>query len=264
MRRDATDLPPSKLERDAPARRRARLKRGVERFAQAVQLTGGCRYDARLLLFTVRSADVGDVQGQIRRFWHTVRARFGPQRYFAWLELQRRGAPHYHAIWLDAPLPDTRASKAWLERTWGLGFVKVRTMPRRWANAKASRYVKSYAKKIGGKAYQQDYTDVPPTIRTFVTNRWGVPADELDAHRDRLRGDLQIESERRRGDPLEFRFIPTHFEIHQVAAAGACALQARAIAYRGRTKAPSNFHSRRGFPKQKGSTSANPPLIRRA
>lgn len=137
------------------------------------------------MLFTTASDDVLVVEGHMSRFWRAVRDRYGDQVYFSWLELQRRGAAHYHAMWVDPPLHDNRGTKQWLEGTWGLGFVKVTRKRRGWFAKRAGEYVKRDDKKWGGNAYQQDYRTVPRNIRTFQCSRLGWPGAELDQHRTR-------------------------------------------------------------------------------
>lgn len=178
---------PMLLSNEPAARRRARLRRGIDRWGQVLELDGGPRRGALLLSFTTRSSDVEAVTGQMRRFWAQVRKLYGVQRYFCWLELQQRGAAHYHAIWVDPPFLQLKSGDRWLERAWGLGHVHDTWRDRRWVQRRSLRYVKSYAKKIGDKQSQQNYAKVPSSIRTFMCNRNGIPAELLDAHRDRTK-----------------------------------------------------------------------------
>lgn len=170
--------------RSPAAARRRRLARGVERWVQSTRLTRGCRSRVWLVLFTTESSDVEAVQGHIRRFWQTIRQKYGPQQYFSWLELQARGAAHYHAMWIDPPRRDDAATKTWLEATWGLGFVKIRQRRRDWLLERGSAYVTAEVKKWGHQQYQHDYERVPSTIRTFECQRLPFAGSDLDLHRD--------------------------------------------------------------------------------
>src|SRR5262245_13422789 len=91
------------ISHDKSTLRRRRLYRGSDRWNQDWDLSGrGVTY-AVWLTFTSVSEDVNAVQGHMRRVWSAVRAHWGPLTYFCWLELQRRGAAHYHAIVLNPP-----------------------------------------------------------------------------------------------------------------------------------------------------------------
>lgn len=173
------------VSRTTTAGRIRRLHRGVDRWHQAVTYDRLCRRRVWLLLFTTESSDPEVVAGAIRRFWAAVAQKYGPQRYFTWLEVQARGAAHYHGMWLDPPLHDNWPTKDWLERTWGLGFVKIRQRSRSWFTDRAPDYVKAEAKASLKKGYQQDYSAIPSHIRTFECQRLEFSGADLDAHRDR-------------------------------------------------------------------------------
>jgi hypothetical protein len=166
------------------AGRRRRLSRGVDRWIQSTLHSTPPRQTVWLLLFTT-AGDIESVQGRIRDFWHAYRDRVGRRPYFAWLELTRAGRPHYHAMLLDPGMPRNGETKRWLEQAWGMGFVKIEVRPRSWFTERAGAYVGKYAKKIGNKSYQQDYSEVPREIRTFVTNRMAHTQAELREHESR-------------------------------------------------------------------------------
>lgn len=173
------------ISRTTSAGRQRRLARGVDRWHQAMTYDRVCRRRVWLVLFTTESADPTVVQGAMRRFWDAVHQRWGIQARFSWLEVQARGAAHYHAMWVDPPMPDTAATKRWLERTWGLGFVKIRQRTRRWFDELGPQYVKAETKKWGRQQYQHDYSAIPRSIRTFECQRLEFAGQHLDEHRDR-------------------------------------------------------------------------------
>lgn len=173
------------VSRTTSAGRVRRLHRGVDRWVQAMRYDRVCRRRVWLLLLTTESADVEVVAGHIRRFWAAVHDKYGPQAYFTWLEVQQRGAAHYHGMWVDPPCADTAATKRWLEATWGLGFVKVRQRSVSWFSERAADYVKAEAKANLKKGYQQDYSAIPTHIRTFQCQRLAFAGADLDRHRDR-------------------------------------------------------------------------------
>src|SRR5262249_10240360 len=111
------------------------------------------------------------------------REHWGPLTYFCWLELQRRGAVHYHAIVLNPPRRSEGFNWKWLENEWGLGFIHVRGIPGHTWRAQRLEHVRKYAKKQSHKRHQQEYDTVPSSIRTFMTNRLERSLADLDAHR---------------------------------------------------------------------------------
>lgn len=174
-----------KVNRSRVAARNRRRDKSVDRWHHAMTYDRVCRRRVWLLLFTTESAEPEVVEGAMRRFWHAVRDRFGKQNYWAGLEVQRRGAAHYHAMWVDPPLKDNAATKRWLEATWSLGFVKLKQRSASWFALKAGNYIKSEIKESEGKAYQHDYSEIPSSIKTCMYGELEFYAHDLDMHGDR-------------------------------------------------------------------------------
>jgi len=167
------------------AQRRRRLTRSVARWAQVNVLDHTHVRRVAELAFTTASREPLAAQGQMRNFWHEVRRKFGPQRYFCWMELQRDGTPHYHALWLNPP-PSWRAEiVAWVSHTWGRGRTRTRFHDGAWYRRQGTDYVLGYAKKMGQKSYQQEYDAAPRELRTTMNQRLGYVLEELDHVRDR-------------------------------------------------------------------------------
>lgn len=124
--------------------------------------------------------------GAARAFWQALRDRYGELTYFCWLELTAAGLPHYHAM-LTNPPPGffSRSNKAWLEEQWGNRFVKLAWRDAEWFARAAGAYAGSYVKKMGHKAYQQSYEEVPRELRTFMCNRLDHPSEVLALHESR-------------------------------------------------------------------------------
>lgn len=165
--------------------RRRRLTRAVARWGQVLRLDGHRVSRVAELGFTTESRDPLAAQGQMRRFWTAVRRAFGHQRYFCWMELQRDGTPHYHALWLNPPPRWRRDLVAWVTHTWGLGRTRTRFHDRAWFDRRGTNYVLGYAKKMGQKAYQQEYDEAPRQLRTTMNQRLGYELAALDHARDR-------------------------------------------------------------------------------
>jgi hypothetical protein len=184
--RNALDVPRELTAKpSATQRRRARLWRAADRFETAIAWDGRAVRHFDILTFTTSSADLDACQGRMRRLTARLRKRWPGIQYFAWFELQARGAGHYQMIVPNAPWRRSKAAIGWLTHVWGAGHVwATRHSEREWSDQGAG-YAKSYAKKMGDKAYQQNYDDVPSSIRTFMTHRLGHAVMALDQHRDR-------------------------------------------------------------------------------
>lgn len=156
--------------------------RGVDRWDASLRVRPeGVRY-IKMLVLTCESKDWEDFEGAASRFTHAMRDRWPKARYFWQLELQARGAPHVNVFWVNAPQRRELDLNAWAARAWGAGFTYSRLITRaRWLSEGAG-YLKSYAKKSGPKAHQQDYTEVPPGVHIFGSSLKGVPNDVLDEH----------------------------------------------------------------------------------
>ena len=137
---------------------------------------------------TVEALEPEAALGAIRNLWQAFRKQYGRLPYFAWLELQRRGAVHYHALIVNPPWLFERDARHWLQQHWQLARVQpdVHRETADWFLSRAGAYVKAYAKKAGKKAYQQVYESIPRELRTFVCNRLEHQVAELDQHRDKL------------------------------------------------------------------------------
>jgi hypothetical protein len=138
-----------------------------------------------VVALTFASDDQAQAEGKIREFWHQVRLRFPGPEYFTWLELQKRGQVHYHALWVNPP-PRWRSDvQAWVRGAWPHGRSRVTFEDGAWFRGHGQDYVLGYAKKMGAKAYQQAYENLSVPLRTYMSQRNGWPAGVLDAHRDR-------------------------------------------------------------------------------
>lgn len=166
------------------AGRRRRLHRGYQMWDQDRRLCAEPTRRAILLTFTVTDDKQGQVDDAMRRFWAAVRRQWPGTRYFCWLELTKRGNIHYQAWWINPPHAQRVGLASWVARTWSLGFSKVSWPRGRWSEAYMANYVAGYVKKMGSKAYQQEYANLPRGIRTFMTQRTDIPVSVLKDHID--------------------------------------------------------------------------------
>lgn len=168
--------------RDRSALRSARAHRGLDRWECALRWDRvNVRY-VRFITLTTESPDVGVVTGRMEELWHRIRSRWPNARYFWKLEIQARGAAHYHMFWINAPTIAKGFTLKWLTGVWGLGFVHEKRIPGSVWKRSGAGYLRSYLKKHGAKSYQEDYAEVPSYIRTYGSNVKGYDARELDAH----------------------------------------------------------------------------------
>lgn len=179
----------SRLERDRAARRRRGLHR--ESWVWAAELRGRClpRRGVLLATFTLRSADPDGVEldGSQRAFWHAFLRRFPGVAYFAWMEVQRRGVVHYHAILADPPGGRDGLTGPWMTHQWAVALgvadrdcnVDLSWRAAHKLGPNPMDYAMGYAKKRGAKAYQQDYAEAPVGLRTFMHPRLTVPAAKV-------------------------------------------------------------------------------------
>jgi hypothetical protein len=171
--------------RSKGAQRRRRLARGIDRWDHDRQLCSEWTRRIAVVTLTLKDQDPEAAIGRVYKFWAKVRQKWLGTRYFCWLELQRRGAVHYHCIWLNPP-PIWRVNLvAWVDRAWGEGRTQVRFPQMKNGLQAELDYCRSYAKKMGRKAYQQKYDEVPRALRTFMSQRLESPGGELDDHRDK-------------------------------------------------------------------------------
>jgi hypothetical protein len=178
-------------------RRRRSLRRGIDLWHVDTCARARTRRSVALLALTVADEDPMAARGAIRRFWRAFRERYGQRAYFSWAELQRRGAIHYHALIVNPPWRLERHARRWLKRNWPLSPLtpSYQTRDWTWFERNGGAYVKKYAKKpfdhLGarvdqqkGKAYQQDYDELPREIRTWECNRRWHRVAELAEHID--------------------------------------------------------------------------------
>jgi hypothetical protein len=177
--------PTAPLNKSKSARRRRSLTRGFRLWNEDRTLCAERTRRAALVTLTVPEAEPEAALGLARDFWARVRRTWLGTRYFCWLELQGRGAVHYHAIWLNPPHRRLVDLQAWVDRAWGHGRTQVRFRNAQWVNQDAGDYMQKYARKIGGKRYQQYYEDLPRELRTFMNQRLEIPPDELEHRLDR-------------------------------------------------------------------------------
>lgn len=169
---------------EAAVKRSRRLGRGIDRFVRDVRNDGIPIKRVQLVALTVRDLDATTADGSVRELMHQVR-KLGPGlRYFWWAEFQRRGAIHFHMIWLDSPFRTTARAKAWLRRHWSHASIwpSVHKRDDEWFGRSAGAYVGNYAKKLGDKSYQQEYDLMPKGWHTFATHRLAFPIAEHELH----------------------------------------------------------------------------------
>lgn len=167
------------------AQRKRRLARGIQRWDLDAQLCAEPTRRIATITLTIPEKEPEAAVGRVYRFWRQVRQRWLGARYFCWLELQARGAVHYHCVWLNPPALPHKEMYAWVDRAWGPGRTQYRVHYERDALRKEIDYAVSYAKKLGRKSYQQRYDAVPRQLRTFMSQRLEIPPAVLDEHRDR-------------------------------------------------------------------------------
>lgn len=148
-----------------------------------------------LITLTFANPDYAAAQGAIRDFWNRVRQRHLGAIYFCWLELHRSGALHYHAMWVNPPPVWRRNLIASVDRWWGHGRTQVRFKQANWRDDEMLGYALKYANKMGAKRYQQQYDQLPASLRTFMSSRLEIPATVLKHH---INKEL-------------FRYVPGHF-----------------------------------------------------
>jgi len=105
-------------------------------------------------------------------------------RYFWWAEFQARGALHYHAIIVDPPFEFVRDARHWFDAHWELAEIQtwVEWRSAAWFAKSAGDYALKDVRKLNGKRYEQDYTNMPKGWRTFSSNRLAFTAAEHQEH----------------------------------------------------------------------------------
>lgn len=177
-------------------RRRRNLRRGIDRWHLDTVHTA-LPGRVWLVALTFAADEPAAARGKIRDFWHAYRELAPKSRYFSWLELQHRGAVHYHALVVGSPWRLQRDARRWIQGHWPWASIQpsVQSKPWQWFRQAGGRYVKAYAKKstpkaatlsVRSKAYQQEYEEVPRELRTFQASRTRWKMAQLDEHRDQL------------------------------------------------------------------------------
>lgn len=222
------------------AYRRRRLRRGVECWALDLNL---CRVRTRrvaVITLTVKDADPLAARYRVRDFWAKVRRRWLGTLYFCWLELQARGAVHYHAVWLNPPHRRRVDLVDWVQRAWGSDRTQVRFRPASTGVEDEVAYALSYSKKMGRKRYQQLYDNVPRELRTFMCNRLEIPPDEVKQHLEKDVWEF-IPKHSYRGEFVEERLeLRAHLE-HVIPPGGYCSALDHRRAWASR--APPRLHA---------------------
>lgn len=188
VERRSTDV--VELHSTLAERRRARLGQSVDLWVEDCLIACPPKREVWLVALTCHDVDQRPVRGAIRRFWKRVRDRCGPVRYFSWLELQQRGALHYHILLVDPPRGVFRRGlklTRWLKWAWGQSPLdpNIERRSPQWFTRRAGAYVGGYAKKVGTKAYQQAYENLYQPLRTFQHSRLRASKAELQQHRSR-------------------------------------------------------------------------------
>lgn len=208
-------------DRSKGAQRRRRLARGVDRWDLDRRMCAEpVRRVARVTL-TIPEAEPEAAIGRVYRFLAKVRRNWLGTRYFCWLELQRRGAVHYHMTWLNPPDLRRVDLVAWVAREWGHGRTQVRFTGGRHSLEQELDYVRGYAKKMGRKSYQQRYDGVPRQLRTFMSQRLEIPGPELDHAFDRDVWEWRSAGQGRRRD-IHPVLVRVGYRQHVVPAGGRC------------------------------------------
>lgn len=198
-------------------RRRRSLRRGIDLWVADTSANMRPRARVGTLALTFTDPDPDAAIGAIRAFWQAYRGQYGKRAYFSWVELQYRGAIHYHAILIDHPWRLERHARRWLRRHWPHSGIQPHweTRDETWFRRRGGRYVKEYAKakwkprndratdrragrslqnmdleadtgRRPDKSYQQDYDDLPRTIRTWECSRLSHTVREVATHIDRV------------------------------------------------------------------------------
>lgn len=218
------------------AARRRRLHRGVELWNADRLLCAERTRRVAFLTFTLADPDARAIYGRMRDFWRKVRQTWLGTRYFCWLELQRNGRIHYHAIWLNPPHQKRANLVAWVAHHWQHGRTQVRFRQVRFGDDGLADYVIDYAKKMGRKSYQQLYDDLPRELRTFMCQRLESDPRELLEHTDhdvwQYRGDNSY-----RGEYQPPKLVCIGRSVHRVERGQECTLRRSRRGQRGRPRA---------------------------
>lgn len=165
---------------DSHQSRLSRCQRRVHAWASALprstrlvrRAAAKMRVGPRMVMLTLTYAqEDGWEANQIRDFLVNLRQLLNDNLYgYAWvMEMQKRGAPHYHVILYvkrgtRIPKPD--------EKLWSHGMSRIETV-------RSPFYICKYTSKAHQKAYQKE--GLPPGARMFAVKIYNsdIPADEL-------------------------------------------------------------------------------------
>lgn len=168
------------VERSKSKRRQRRMAAGVRAWYTDTVARGRCRRGVALIELDFRGTPVhGEIVGAVRDFWKRYFHKFGRRAYFAWVELQKRGVVHYHAMVCDAPTAKLGHTGPMVQKLWQHGRADVKWRNVGWFEANAGQYATAYTKKLGSKEYQQNYEALPSTVRTYQCSRIASPAGRL-------------------------------------------------------------------------------------
>lgn len=183
--RDLGEVPRiARIDRGKAAQRRRRLDRGLRRWNKDRELCAEPTWRIARVTLTIAERDPVAAIGLVQEFWRRVRQRWVGTRYFCWLELQARGAVHYHCIWLNPPGRSRADIVAWVDKIWPAGRTQVRFSAPGVGLEREMDYALGHAKKMGKKAYQQAYDQVPSQLRTFMSQQLEIEVRALDEHLD--------------------------------------------------------------------------------
>lgn len=135
----------SSMTSEGPERRadnlasaRSSLRRLIE--ANATAWPERCKFITYTFAKNVRDYDAA--MHEWRNFSRRLTERFGPQKYIAVVEFQKRGAVHYHV--LHFTIPFVYGLKHELAKLWGQGFVKIKALTK---IRNVASYVSKYLRK---------------------------------------------------------------------------------------------------------------------
>lgn len=160
-----------------------------------------------MVTLTYRTADDWEA-GQIRAYIKKTKERLGDRLIsYAWvMELQKRGVPHYHVLFILKPY--ARIRKPDKSGDWSYGFSNVVT------NVKSVFYIISYLKKSnevtanypkGGRIFAVWHTEksFKEAIRRLSIPRWVI---DLYSNRE----DFSLEDVKRKKEGWTYRNVKLH------------------------------------------------------
>lgn len=119
-----------------------------------VRGTTGTPHMVKFITYTFARnvCDYAEAMSYWTQYARRLRERFGPQKYIAVIEFQKRGAVHYHVLHYSIPyIPGLKNIVADL---WGQGFIKIKALKKiRSVAAYVSKYLRKA--KIDGRLSQK-------------------------------------------------------------------------------------------------------------